>query len=649
MMRFATKEFFTRFFRSVSVRAATVCVLVFLLVTGLRITGNLETFELAAYDRFIRGQTKTQETKNRILLIGITERDIRALGQWPISDRTLAEALATLLKEKPRAVGLDIFRDIPVSPGHERLGEVLKGDRRIIGVMKFGDEGVPPPPELTEKEQFGFNDVLVDSGGIVRRGLLYLDDGKSVFSSFALRLALLYLRGEGVQPRPDPEHPDCLRLGEVTIRPLDGDFGGYRDTDVRGYQFLIDYKDRADAFRYYSLSDLLMGSIASESIHDKIVIIGVVAQSVKDFFYTPESRKAGGRSPDSGALLHARMAGQLIRFGLGESRPTRTLKELEETAWIFLWGLLGGAAGFWGKTLWRFSFLMAAGILLIFFGAFGAFYRGLWVPVAAFSMNWVFTGVLVTAYVSSLERRQRTQLMELFSRHVSKEIAEDIWNQRDHFLEGGRPRSQHMTVTVLFSDLRGFTAISENMDPESLVAWVNSYIETMAQSISSHGGVVDDYAGDGIKANFGVPVPRKNRHEINSDAVNAIECAFSMEREMRRLNTLWEKRGFPVSGIRVGIQTGEVVAGAIGSSQRLKYTTVGDTVNTAARLESYDKAFAKDSVCRILIGDSTLECLENCYRTEKLGEVTFKGKTEPVMVYQVLGPSSEEMEKEKRG
>lgn len=228
----ATKEILSRLFRSVAARAMTVCVLVSLLVVGLRLTGYVEYFELAAYDGFIRGQVKSQQSKNRILLVGITERDIRELGHWPVSDRMLAKVLLALLKGNPRAIGLDIFRDIPVSPGHERLEQVLSGDRRIMGVMKFGEEGVSPPPVLAEREQFGFNDVLVDAGGIVRRGLLYLDDGKNVFSSFALQLALLYLRDEGVEPRLDPDQPDCLRLGGVTIHPLDSDFGGYRLTDV---------------------------------------------------------------------------------------------------------------------------------------------------------------------------------------------------------------------------------------------------------------------------------------------------------------------------------------------------------------------------------------------------------------------------------
>jgi adenylate cyclase len=152
-----------------------------------------------------------------------------------------------------------------------------------------------------------------------------------------------------------------------------------------------------------------------------------------------------------------------------------------------------------------------------------------------------------------------------------------------------------------------------------------------------HGGVVDSYAGDGIKADFGVPLPRKTEEEVRRDAVNAVACAMSMQKEMQRLNKLWSEKGHPEMGIRIGLFTGPVVGGLLGSSQRLKYTTIGDSVNIASRLESFDKDVASDSLCRILIGDSTLQCLDNRYTTEVIGEVNLKGKNEKIIVHRVLG------------
>jgi adenylate cyclase len=165
-------------------------------------------------------------------------------------------------------------------------------------------------------------------------------------------------------------------------------------------------------------------------------------------------------------------------------------------------------------------------------------------------------------------------------------------------------------------------------------------MEAMAGLIMQFGGVVDSYAGDGIKADFGVPIPRDTPAEIRSDAVNAVSCALAMEEEMSRLNAVWGARGLPEVGVRVGIFTGPVVGGLLGSSQRLKYTTIGDTVNIASRLESFDKDLARHSLCRILIGDQTLECLEGQYETVRIGEVKLKGKDQAIVIHQVLGRSS---------
>jgi adenylate cyclase len=230
--------------------------------------------------------------------------------------------------------------------------------------------------------------------------------------------------------------------------------------------------------------------------------------------------------------------------------------------------------------------------------------------------------------------------MQIFSKHVSTEVAKMIWDQRDQFLNNGRPRSQNMMATVFFSDLKGFTTVSEKMAPQELIDWLNTYMESMAGLIMHFGGVVDSYAGDGIKADFGVPIPRQSTEEIRSDAVNAVSCALAMEQEMSRLNVEWGKKGLPEVGVRVGIYTGPVVGGLLGSSQRLKYTTIGDTVNTASRLESYDKEIGKHSLCRILIGDTTLNCLGGKYETVKIGEVKLKGKEHAILIHQILGPAT---------
>jgi len=257
------------------------------------------------------------------------------------------------------------------------------------------------------------------------------------------------------------------------------------------------------------------------------------------------------------------------------------------------------------------------------------------------TMAWLISAAMVTAYMSNQEKRQRKILMQLFSRHVSPEVADQIWRQRDAFLNRGRPRSQKLVTTVLFSDLKGFTPVSERLDPESLIDWLNSYMEPVAQIVMEYGGVIDDYAGDGIKANFGVPFPRKTEAEIRLDALNAGNCALAMEEEMKRLNIIWREKNLPAVGLRIGIYTGPAVAGAVGTSQRLKYTTVGDTVNIAARLESYDKKFAKENPCRILIGEPTLNYLDKRFKTKRISQVSLKGVSEKITIYYLLGREDE--------
>jgi len=203
--------------------------------------------------------------------------------------------------------------------------------------------------------------------------------------------------------------------------------------------------------------------------------------------------------------------------------------------------------------------------------------------------------------------------------------------------EAGRPA----TATVLFTDLVGFTSTSEHLEPQVLVDWLNEYMDAMVQQVLDHGGIVNKYIGDAIMALFGVPVPRATEAEVARDAAAAVECALHMGTTLRELNRGWTARGQPAATMRIGIFTGAVVAGSIGSARRLEYTVIGDTVNTASRLESFDKEFlAPDPAvnpCRILIGEPTRARLGERFETEWAGEVNLKGKERPLSVYLVRG------------
>ncbi len=629
--------------RSPLAATGLIVLLVGLSVLGLRSIGVLESLELAAYDWYIRLRPADPPPDSRILLVTATERDIHEHGGWPLSDTVLARALDRLASYKVRAFGLDIYRDVPVPPGSDMLGRALT-DPRLVVVTKFGEGssgGVPPPAILKGTQQVGFNDIVVDPGGTVRRGLLFLDDGVQVVYSFALRLALLYLGPEGVTPQADPTDPGLFRLGRTTIRPLEPNDGPYVGADARGYQFLLDFKGGRGSFRSIPLTALLSGTVDPETVRDKVVLIGVTAESVKDHFYTPHSRGLEADQHVPGVAIHAQIVSQLIRMALGEARPIATAREWQEAIWILLWGGMGGLVGLRVRSPWRFSVAGGGGLLGLGLIDFAAFLGGWWVPLVPPAMAWLVSATVVTAYMSYQEMAQRAVLMKLFSRHVSKEVAQTIWQHREQFLDGGRPRSQRLITSVLFTDLTGFTTVSEKFTPEQLMEWLNEYMDAMAQEVSRHGGVIRQYAGDSIVVIFGVPVARQNPEEIGQDAVNAVNCALAMEAALLELNRRWRAAGKPVTGMRVGIFTGPVVAGTLGSAERSEYVTVGDTMNTASRLESFDKElFPPDpetSPCRILIGEPTLGHLGEQFETEWVGNVGLKGKEQKVGIYRVLG------------
>lgn len=642
----ARKPLFQQAFKSLRsppVASVLIGMLISLGIIGLRGFGILESLELAAYDLCIRLRPDVSGADPRIVLINVTEDDIRKQGHWPLTDETLAQALEILSQSEPRAIGVDIYRDIPVPPGHDRLNAILTKNRRIIATTKFAADPanvIPPPPVLKNTDQVGFNDIPIDPDGIVRRGLLMMDDGERTLYSLSLRQALLYLQAEGITPQPDPSNPEYLRLGKTTLRPFESNDGAYIGADARGYQILLDFKGLRAPLKSFSITALLSGQVDPALIKDKIVLLGVNTESVKDFFYTPYSRGLQVQ-PLSGVALHAQIVSQFLRSALEGSRQIAVTSDTQEAAWTLLWGVMGGVLGLWVRSPSRLFLSGVSGLLILSLGAYFAFLSGWWIPSVPPAMAWLGSAALVTAYMLSLEKKERALLMQLFSRHVAPEVAETIWKQRDQFMDGGRPRSQKFTVTVLFTDLRGFTSVSEKMDPQALLDWLNVYMEAMAQLVMDHGGVVDNYIGDSIKADFGVPLPRTAEAAISQDAVAAVNCALAMESELKRLNALWSQQGLPTVAMRIGIFTGPVVAGSLGSAQRLKYTTIGDTVNIASRLESFDKdAAALDLVehpCRILIGEPTLHHLNHRFETERVGEATLKGKDEKVTVYRVVG------------
>lgn len=630
--------------RAPLISSLCISLLVGLSLLGLRNLGYLESPELGAYDQYIRSRPALAAPNARIVLLGVTEDDISTLGRWPIPDAMMAQILTTLMQDEPRAIGLDIYRDVEVPPGRDALNDVLSRHSAIVVPMSVGGDGkkgVAPPAVMAGTEQVGFNDILVDRGGIVRRGLLFMGHEGMTHYAFALRLALLYLQAEGLYPQADPTNPNLLRLGPTTIRRFEANDGAYIEADARGYQFLIDFQEVPGTFPVFTLSDLLDGNVPRQAIHDKIVLFGTMAESVHDAFYTPFSMDLQAEQQMPGLLLHASIASQLLRSALNGSSSMRVLSDAVEWGWILLWSVLGGVIGLWLLSPWRFVLVVGSGLALLVLGSYGAFVYGWWIPVIPPVMTWVLSTIMVTASMSYRESKQRALMQQLFERHSSPQVVNAIWEHRHAFMHNGRPRSQRMVITVLFTDLVGFTSISETMEPQELVDWLDAYMEAMAPHVIDHHGVILRFTGDGILAAFGLPLPRYTEAEIGQDAVHAVQCALGMQQELMQRNRIWLQQQAPAIGMRIGIATGPAVAGSLGSSQRLEYTIHGDTVNTASRLENFEKQrFVPDfchDPCRILVGESTRSYLGHQFRIQEVGAVRLKGKAQKVTVHRVLG------------
>ena len=635
---------------SPSVVSFQIVLLVFAGVLGIRHLGWLQSAELHAYDFGIRHQPRAPSA-DPFVLVEMTEPDIQdPTFEYPIHDQQLAELLTKLEAGQPSVIGLDIWRDIPVpKSGHglNQLNEVLLAYTNIICIFTVK---IAPPPVLKDfPDRLAFNDNYPPDVGVnstipkVRRAELIAEPSPGdAYDSFPLRMALLYLEHRGIDPAPDPDNPRGMILGKAHLHPFRPNDGQYIRADAHGWQLLLDFKC-PETFPRFTFRQALAGEIPASALRDKIVIVGINTPSVADERVTPIRRDHRGID------VQASTTHQLLRYALDGEQPLRFFDDWIEDAWVLLWCGLGGALGFGARSPWRFGFGAVLGVTAQLGLGWAAFTYGWWIPVVAPAAGFVPAASLVISYVSAQEKRERSQLMQLFSKQVSPDIAEALWEQRDDFLAGQRPRSQKLLATVLFTDLEGFSTTSEKMEPAAVMDWLNEYMEAMAGPIMAHHGVIEKYIGDAIMAVFGVPLARNSQTEIQQDARNAVSCALAMREKMQELNARWKEQGLPRCGMRIGIHTGSLVAGSLGSADRQEYTVIGDSVNTASRLESFDKSWmdaeSLATQCRILISEATFRLIENEFLTSRVGAMSLKNKNEPVTIYSVTGKSKPMKEK----
>src|ERR1051326_3575152 len=361
-----------------------ISLAVFSVVASLRQAGSLQYLEFRAYDQFLRWHNQLSASDSPVVIVGISERDIHdpALGSWPIADDKLAKLLNALDAQGPRVIGMEMLRDMPVPVSgekYEALRKVLLEHPHIVCIWKFGDaQSVAVPPSSALKplpERVGFSDFPVDQqiDGAVRRGLLYVDDGTTLYESFALQIALIYMEPLGIKPVSDPFNPKWLRLGKAKFRPLEKNDGAYVDADAGGYQVLLDFRGPRQ-FTTFSGRQAMTGGIPKDALRDKIVILGVTAVSVKDDFLTPLKKN------HRGIEVQAHWVDQLLRAAQQGQQPLAVLGPWQALAGILVWCLTGGAIGLFVRSPVRFCLAMTACVLILLASSWLAFLMGRWGP-----------------------------------------------------------------------------------------------------------------------------------------------------------------------------------------------------------------------------------------------------------------------------
>ncbi|MBD2694528.1 adenylate/guanylate cyclase domain-containing protein [Anabaena catenula FACHB-362] len=615
----------------------------------MRVLGLFQMIDWAALDQFFKLRPPEPQD-SRIVIVTIDEDTIRKVGTWPIPDAVLAKMLDKIRQQKPVAIGLDLYRDLPVQPGNEKLIQILKSTPNLIGVKKVVGDGygpeVNPHPILSKRDQIAASDLLLDADGKVRRGLISLESksGEEVVS-LGTQLSLMYLEKKGIELKELDAEKRHYQLGKATFIPFEKNDGGYIRADDRGYQILLNFRGTQDNFQKYSIMQVVNGQVPPNWGRDRIVLVGATAASLHDDFFTPYSTSVSAfpeRMP--GVVIHANVISQILSAALDGRPMMRGSSQEIQWLWIILWSFVGAILG-WTLRSQKFIYknisyretilsLIVAGSSLIF-GSYLVFLQGWWIPVVPAMLGLGGSAIAIAIYTTRLERQDRYTLMALFKQQVTSQVADQIWTSRHNLLQKGSIVGREMTATVLFSDLEGFTSIATTITPTALMSWLNEYMQAMADIVLEYNGMVNKFIGDAVMALFGVPIERTRLAEIAVDAENAVGCALAMADKLRSLNQQWQLSGNPTVAIRIGIATGTVVTGMLGNAQRAEYTALGDTVNVAARLESYDKSL-NCGLCRILISEETYQHIKDKFPTKFIGSSQLKGRDELTPIYQVL-------------
>jgi CHASE2 domain-containing sensor protein len=354
--------------------------------------------------------------EERITIIAIDETSLYQAGSWPISDQK-AQVLSKLNSYKPRAIGLDIYRDLPVQPGHDKLVATYKAMPNLIGIELLAhkiDSKVSPAPELKQHGQVAFNNVLYDHDGKVRCSLLYWHANDQVYESSALRLALLYLNSEGITPKKSASNPEYLQLGKAVFPRFQSNNGAYIGAHGRGYQIVSNFpKPRCqnssrESYSYHqvSLGAILADKVPEDLIPDHIVLIGSTAPILQDFLFIPYSSplmRMSEAKPIAGVQLQAYFIHELISAAL-QGRPLlRVCPDFLESLWIFIWSFIGAVITWQIKQPRKSIFIFILLGLVLNISLYIALLAGWWIPIIPPGLTFCSSAIAITFYITYIQ------------------------------------------------------------------------------------------------------------------------------------------------------------------------------------------------------------------------------------------------------
>ncbi len=610
------------------IRALLLGVAVSIAVTALSRIGVFAGWETRAVDTllFFRDRVPAPD----IVLVEIDDDAFREIGErQPLSRRYLADLTDFLLRSGAQVVALDILLRTPSvvqedaaliqvarrwnAGGAQRLAfGTLATPRKGAGLVRY--EASPPfSPAL--RGLLGFSNAPVGADGMIRRMAPVLPAADGGFlPSFALVVLAAYAGGSAEQLsaalRSEPSSSIRLPILDSKRGIITGH--AVSVAALAENQWRIDFAGPPGAFTAFPSSPLVqlgrsgVNPDPDNPFKGKIVLVGATFQESRDFYPTPLGLMAGVEIQAN--MVHTLLSRRALL-------PPPLLLNLSLLIGACLWVSL---LSLWLRPVWvvLLSLALVAGLIAVSYEAYTR--GGYWLDFVA-----PIVGMMI--YLRGSRVLARRRLRAAFGQYVTQEVMNRVLREGTSL--GGEVR----TLSVLMSDLRGFTTLSERLAPARISEIMNEYFTAMVEVITSRRGLVSDFIGDGILAIYGAPVDDADH------AWHAVATALEMQAALERLNQKWEARGQVGLSMGVAVHTGEVFAGNVGSPRRKKYTVLGDTVNTAARIEGLNR----DLSTKILISGEAFAAVKDRVVVQDRGAVTVKGRAQPVEVFELLGVREE--------